>query len=179
MSLSARSPSVSAGPASRTRLWAAPVAAGFLVGLAAIATAWGYQIIGGYVPCKLCYQERIPYYVGLPLLLASLLLARRSPTTARVLAGLGGLAFLVGTGLGGYHAGAEWGFWPGPTDCGGGSGPTTDASNLLAQLQATRLVSCTEASWRMLGLSFAGWNAVISAGVAVAAFAGAAGRAKR
>nr|WP_245293237.1 disulfide bond formation protein B [Mongoliimonas terrestris] len=173
MSVSATAPST--GSFVRTTVWKAPLAAGFLVGLAAIATAWGYQIIGGYVPCKLCYQERIPYYVGLPLILLSLLLAGRAPGAARLFAVLGGIAFLVGTGLGGYHAGAEWGFWPGPNDCGGGTGPTTDAGNLLAQLQSTRLVSCTEASWRMLGLSFAGWNAVLSAAVAAAAFLGAAG----
>lgn len=152
------------------------LALGFLVGFAAIAAAWGFQLIGGYVPCKLCYQERIPYYVGLPLLLAALVLAGRSPRAARLLAFAGGLAFLVGFGMGGYHAGAEWGFWPGPNDCGGGVGPVTNAGDLLSQMQSTRLVSCTEASWRMLGLSFAGWNAVVSLGVAALALVAAAAR---
>jgi disulfide bond formation protein DsbB len=35
-------------------------------------------------------------------------------------------------------------------------------------------VSCTEAAWRFLGLSLAGWNAVIS--LALAALAAAAAR---
>ena len=43
------------------------------------------------------------------------------------------------------------------------------AANMLQALQSTRVVSCTEASWRMLGLSFAGWNAVASAGLALLA----------
>ena len=47
------------------------------------------------------------------------------------------------------------------------------AANMLNALRSTRVVSCTEASWRMFGLSFAGWNAVISAGIAVLALAGA------
>ncbi|WP_181704570.1 disulfide bond formation protein B [Chthonobacter rhizosphaerae] len=157
----------------RTPVPVLPLAAAFAVGLAAIAAAWGFQLIGGYVPCKLCYQQRIPYYVGLPLLLVAFLLRRRAPALARVAAGLGGLAFLVGAALGGYQAGAEWGFWPGPSDCGGGTGPTTNAGDLLSQMRATRLVSCTEASWRLLGLSFAGWNMVASGFVAVAALAGA------
>ncbi|MEP3665226.1 MAG: disulfide bond formation protein B, partial [Roseibium sp.] len=38
-----------------------------LGGLAAIATAWGFQLVGGFVPCKLCLEQRIPYYAGLPL----------------------------------------------------------------------------------------------------------------
>ncbi len=29
-------------------------------------------------------------------------------------------------------------------------------------LESARAVSCTSAPWRLLGLSFAGWNAVIS-----------------
>lgn len=153
-----------------------PLAVGFAVGLAAILGAWGFQLIGGYVPCKLCYEERIPYYVGLPLLLAALLLRKRAPALARAAAALGGVAFLVGTALGGYHAGAEWGFWPGPSDCGGGTGPVTNAGDLLSQMKATRLVSCTEASVRFLGLSFAGWNTAASVVVALSAFAAAVSR---
>jgi disulfide bond formation protein DsbB len=154
-----------------------PVLAGLAVGLAAILGAWAFQLIGGYVPCKLCLEQRIPYYIGLPILLGAALLHRAAPGPARSLAALGGLVFLVGAGLGTYQAGAEWGFWPGPNDCGGGVAPITNAGDLLAQMQATRLVSCTEASLRVLGLSFAGWNVVASLIVAALAFAGAlAGR---
>ena len=38
---------------------------------------------------------------------------------------------LYGAGLGVYHAGAEWGFWPGPTDCGGGSGAAQSVSSIV------------------------------------------------
>ena len=154
-----------------------PALLALAIGLAANVAAWGYQVIGGYVPCKLCLQERIPYYVGLPVLAAAILLARPSPRLSRILAVLAGFIFLAGAVLGGYHAGAEWGFWPGPSDCGGGVGPTTSAADLMAQMRATRLVSCTEASWRMFGLSFAGWNVVASAAVALLAFRAAAGSA--
>ncbi|ASP34984.1 disulfide bond formation protein B [Labrenzia sp. VG12] len=146
-----------------------------LGGLIVIATAWGFQLIGGYVPCKLCLEQRIPYYAGLPLTALALFLMMRGRTG---LAGLVLLAvaviFAYGAGLGIYQAGAEWAFWAGPNDCGGGSAAPTSASNMLQALQSTRVVSCTEASWRMFGLSFAGWNAVASAGLAglalVAAF---------
>jgi disulfide bond formation protein DsbB len=40
---------------------------------------------------------------------------------------------------------------------------------MLQALQSARVVSCTEASWRLLGLSFAGWNVVASGVVAVLA----------
>ncbi|TYC53719.1 disulfide bond formation protein B, partial [Rhodobacterales bacterium] len=54
------------------------------------------------------------------------------------------------------------------TDLSASSMPTA-AAGMLDALKSVRVVSCTEASWRMLGLSFAGWNAVASAGLAVLA----------
>lgn len=143
-------------------------------GLAVIATAWGFQLIGGYVPCKLCLEQRIPYYAGLPLAaVAWVLLAKgRKGLAALVLLAVAAI-FAYGAGLGIYQAGAEWQFWAGPSDCGGGSAAPASAANMLQALQTTRVVSCTEASWRMLGLSFAGWNAVASAGLAILALGAA------
>lgn len=145
-----------------------------LGGTASIAAAWGFQLIGGYLPCKLCLEQRVPYYVGLPLaVLALLALLTRRTGIATVLLLLVAAVFAYGAGLGAYQSGAEWGFWMGPTDCGGGGATPKSAANMLQALQNTRVVSCTEASWRLFGLSFAGWNMVASAAVAVLAlFAG-------
>lgn len=139
-------------------------------GLCVIAAAWGFQLIGGYVPCKLCLEQRIPYYIGLPLtaLALVLLLQKRTGLTIAVLLVVAAV-FAYGAGLGAYQAGAEWAFWDGPNDCGGGSAAPSSAATMLQALQTTRVVSCTEASWRMFGLSFAGWNAVASAGLAFGA----------
>lgn len=146
----------------------------FLAGLASIATAWGFQIIGGYVPCKLCLEQRVPYYTALPLTIFALLLMwRQRPVLAAWLMLLVAVIFAYGAGLGAYQAGAEWGFWAGPSDCGGGNGGLSDAANMLSALKSTRVVSCTEASLRVLGLSFAGWNAVTSAGLALIALVSA------
>ncbi len=116
----------------------------------------------------------MPYYVGLPLaVLALLALLTRRTGIATVLLLLVAAVFAYGAGLGAYQSGAEWGFWMGPTDCGGGGATPKSAANMLQALQNTRVVSCTEASWRLFGLSFAGWNMVASAAVAVLAlFAG-------
>ena len=40
---------------------------------ATVGTALGFQHIGGYIPCKLCYEQRMPYYVGVPLMAVALL----------------------------------------------------------------------------------------------------------
>ncbi|KMO39966.1 disulfide bond formation protein DsbB [Methylobacterium variabile] len=150
-----------------------PRTAAVLVLLGAAATVGGALIFQhgfGYVPCKLCLTERQPYYLALPVAAAAALLPRR---LAGLLLGLVAVIFLVGAGLGLYHAGAEWGFWPGPSDCGGGAGPAPAGVNdFLKSLETTRPVDCTAAAWRFLGISLAGWNAVIS--LALAALAGTA-----
>jgi len=144
--------------------------AGFvlLLGVVVIAAAWGFQIIGGYVPCALCLQERIPYYVGLPLVLVAVVAAQRGGPAWLVRGALilAAIAFAYGAALGVYHAGAEWRWWDGPADCGGGgAGAATSTGDLLDQLNKIQIVSCTDAPFRLpnadWGLSFAGWNAVV------------------
>ena len=150
-----------------------------LIAAATIAAAWGFELIGGYVPCALCLQERIPYYIGAPVALAALIasLIAVPAWLPRLLLVAAALVFAHGAYLGIYHAGAEWDFWPGPTDCSAGSAPaTTTAADILSQIENMRIVSCTEASWRFpadWGLSFAGWNAAVSVLLVLVALWGA------
>lgn len=141
----------------------------FTIGLMTILAALAFQYIGGYVPCELCYGQRLPYYIGLPLL--ALLIAgwKRVPQPWRVLATLGIMGiFLWSTYLGAFHAGVEWGFWPGPTSCTGtGGGISFDDLN---NIDENRVVMCDVVQWRLLGISFAGYNAILS--LVVAAFLG-------
>jgi disulfide bond formation protein DsbB len=126
-----------------------------------IAGAFYFEFVLGYAPCKLCLTERIPYYAAMPLALLTLMVPERA---GRLLLGLAALGLLYGAGLSVYHAGAEWGFWTGPSDCGGGTGPNpSNVGDFLNTLQTTRVVDCSTAAWRFLGVSLAGWNAVIAA----------------
>jgi disulfide bond formation protein DsbB len=153
------------------RTGAAVLFAAVIVILAALA----FEYIGGYVPCPLCLQQRYAYYAGVPLLfLALVLVAAEQRRPAALVFLVVALGFLANAGLGIYHAGAEWKFWPGPDTCAAAAGPlTTNAGGLLQELSKTRVVRCDEAAWRMLGLSFAGWNVVacllLAAGAASAA----------
>ncbi|MEM7192184.1 MAG: disulfide bond formation protein B [Pseudomonadota bacterium] len=132
-----------------------------------ILMALGFEHIGGYAPCELCLQERYAYYFGIPAALIAFFAARgNSFGFARLVLLLIAIGFLLNAGLGVYHAGAEWKFWPGPDTCGGGFELTWGEGGI----QDTPVIRCDEAAWRMLGLSFAGWNVVISlilAGVAL------------
>lgn len=150
-------------------------AAILLVGLAVIAGAWGFELIGGYEPCALCLEQRWPYYLGLPLAALAAIGAALGCRRCAAIGLLGvTLIFAYGTGLAAYHAGIEWGFWPGPAACSGGAaGLPTSAAGLAASLETAHVPSCTEAAWRLAGISLAGYNAVISLGLTVAAGLGA------
>ncbi len=139
-----------------------------LAAAAVILAALAFEHIGGYTPCPLCLQQRYAYYLGIPALAAALVLlyvANRKAAVG-VLAAVS-LAFLVNAGLGVYQAGAEWKFWDPPATCASPAElPTFDLKTMnLDRVPAT----CGVASWRFLGLSFAGWNAVVSAGLAAGA----------
>lgn len=145
-------------------LWLAILSAATLG--AVLVMQYGY----GYAPCKLCLTERLPFYAALPLGLIALFAPER---LARLALGLAALGLLYGAGVGIYHAGAEWGFWPGPTDCGGGTGTNPgQIGDFLNALQSTKVVDCSVAALRVLGVSLAGWNALLA--FALASLAGTA-----
>jgi disulfide bond formation protein DsbB len=148
---------------------------------AVILAALTFEYIGGYAPCPLCLVQRYAYYAGVPLLFVSLILLSADRTRiAALVFFLVSLAFLFNSGLGVYQAGAEYGFWPGPQSCSGGQEITPTAGALLGELQKTKVPRCDQPEWWFLGLSFAGWNVlislVISIGTLKAAFAAAAHR---
>ena len=141
--------------------------------IGSIVTALGFEHIGGYEPCPLCLQQRYAYYAGIPATIAAIVALKIGVRTlAMVLFAAVAVAFALNAGLGVYHSGVEWGFWQGPTTCAGGAGGVADSvDNLLGGgISQATVVRCDEAPWRMLGLSFAGWNAVISTGLAVLAY---------
>lgn len=142
------------------------VGASFLLGLATILGAWGSQLIGGLYPCELCLDQRLAYYWGLPLLAAILLLWNRLPLAVWYVAiAVAAAIFIWSTYMASYHAGVEWGFWPGPTACTGtGGGLSFDD---LSGGNIERIVPCDEVQFRFLGISLAGYNALISATIAL------------
>jgi disulfide bond formation protein DsbB len=145
----------------------------FLIATATIAGAWIFQAFG-IAPCELCLSERIPYYIGIPIALATLFFALQK-STLLTLAGfiLLFLIFAFSAGFGIYHAGVEWHFWEGPTACTGSTmTKATSMQDFMNQLRTVKVVRCDAVAIRILGLSLAGWNAVISAVLAVIAIWG-------
>jgi disulfide bond formation protein DsbB len=129
----------------------------------------------GYAPCPLCLQERYAYYFGVLALIAAFFVARaESFTLTRIVLVLVALAFLINAGVGVYHSGIEWKWWEGPASCSGGVTVEWGEGGVASAIERATVVNCSDASWRMAGLSFAGWNAVISALLAGIAAYGAA-----
>jgi disulfide bond formation protein DsbB len=143
---------------------AAAALAIFVISAATLAGAWYFQLVVGLPPCPLCLEERIAYHIVIPLslLMAIAALVRAPPKLLMVGFAVIIVAMACNVALGAYHAGVEWHWWAGPTDC---TGPLTDlraGGSLLNQLQSIHIVRCDEAAWRFLGISLAGYNALIS-----------------
>lgn len=138
-----------------------------------LAGAWFFQLALDIRPCPLCLEQRTAYYVIVPL--ALLVAAARKRPRALIVAGFAiiAIAALWNAGLGAYHAGIEWKWWPGPAECSGAVAELGKAGDLLQRLDSEKVVRCDEVQWRFFGLSLAGYNVLISLGLAALAAYGA------
>jgi disulfide bond formation protein DsbB len=147
----------------------------FLVGLFTIGGFFFFQYGMGLPPCPLCLEQRLAYYVSVPL--AALLWLGAGHGAARKVLVLGFLVIaavmLWNSGLAGYHAGVEWKFWQGPQDCSGPINNFGSVQDMMKRLSNISLVRCDVASWRFLGLSLAGWDVPLSLALAAVALWGA------
>ena len=135
-----------------------------LVPAALLAGALGSQYYGGLYPCEMCHWQRWPHYAALALALLSFAM-RGQPDRGRSFVWLAALAIFTSGAIGVYHAGVEAGIFEGLTTCSaalsGGS-----SADILADIMATPLVRCDQIQWSFLGISMAGWNAILSIGSA-------------
>ena len=159
----------------RARPLAAAAMAVAAVGTAAILGAWFFQYGLGLKPCPLCLEQRYPYYFAIPLAVLVLLGDQYGASRKVLVAALAviALGMLWNAWLGVFHSGVEWKWWPGPQAC-SGAPDSLGGGGLLERLKTVTVVRCDEAPWRFLGLSLAGYNALISLALAAVAAWGAA-----
>jgi disulfide bond formation protein DsbB len=115
------------------------------------------QYVGGLYPCEMCYWQRWPHGAAILLALGAFA-ARARPSWSRALVLLAAFAIAVSGAIGVYHAGVELGYWEGVTLC------TASGAKSLQDILSTPLVRCDQVQWEFLGISMAGWNAIISLG---------------
>ncbi|HTK34618.1 MAG TPA: disulfide bond formation protein B [Caulobacteraceae bacterium] len=146
-----------------------------------LATAHAFETFGGYAPCTLCLRQREVYWGALAAaILGMAAIALKRPLAREGLALCLAAIFLAGAVVASYHAGVEWKWWSGPATCSGAGGAVgADALSGLLSGAKVRPPACDQAAWRLLGISMAGYNAAISAGLAVMGFVAAYGRASQ
>ena len=137
-----------------------------LLPLTLLGGAMGSEYLGGLVPCEMCYWQRWPHAAAI-LLAALAFTGPAESARSRTLTMAAAAAIAVSGGIGVYHAGVELGIFEGLTTC---SNMTSGAStqDLLKDIMATPLVRCDQVQFSFLGISMAGWNAILSLGGAAA-----------
>ncbi|MEI9995936.1 MAG: disulfide bond formation protein B [Rhizomicrobium sp.] len=135
------------------------------VGLTLILGALFFQYALNYPPCEMCHWQRWPHIAAAVVGLGGALLIRAGllpPRSALAIAALAVLGVAVSGGLGVYHAGVEWQFWPGPTACTTGFHFNGGPLDINAPVP-----HCDHPAWTLFGISLAGYNALISLAAAL------------
>jgi disulfide bond formation protein DsbB len=130
-----------------------------VVPVALLGGALGSQYLGGLHPCEMCYWQRWPHGMAILLAAASFLFPVNG-VRSRMLVSLAALAIATSGAIGVYHFGVEMKWWMGLTEC------TAGGALSLDELMKVPLVRCDQIQWSLLGISMAGWNAIISLGSA-------------
>ena len=133
-----------------------------LLPLALLGGAMGSQYLGGLHPCEMCYWQRWPHAAAIVLAALSFT-APAGSSRSRTIVLLAALAIAISGAIGVYHAGVEAKIFEGFTTCtANATGATT--SELLKQITHAPMIRCDQVQFRFLGISMAGWNAILSLG---------------
>lgn len=134
-----------------------------LLPLALLGGALGSQYLGGLYPCEMCHWQRWPHYAAVMVAGLAFVVPGRQAREGLVIAAA--LLIAASGAIGVYHAGVEYHWWQGMTTCSSTltMAGATPAERLAAIMNAP-VVRCDEAQWRMLGISLAGFNAILSLG---------------
>ena len=136
-----------------------------LLPAALLAGAWGFQLIGGLVPCEMCHWQRWPHYAAV--VIAALSFVVPGMSSRRGLVWLAALAIAISGAIGVYHAGVEYHWWQGATECTSNLRSTGSAADMLNAIMSAPIVRCDQPQWTLGPISLAGFNAIFSLGGAL------------
>jgi disulfide bond formation protein DsbB len=139
------------------------------VSLAMLGAALGFERFGNMVPCILCIHQREAYVAAAVIAVFALIANRMSSDrlSGQAFGILLACAFGAGAVVAGFHMGVEFKWWEGLKTCSGG-GKLVVTTDILGTLsKSMEAPSCDKVAWSMLGLSMAGWNMLISSGLAL------------
>ena len=130
----------------------------FLLCLISIISAYFIEYVLGHQPCNLCLIERIPYGLGLILVILNYTLIKNERLIILLLI----LIFVFSLIISFYHFGIEQGFFEESAVCGLKNASNVNSKEeILKQLQAITL-SCKDVTFRIFGFSLTAFNIIIS-----------------
>ena len=135
-----------------------------IVPAALLAGAYVFEYGMGLYPCEMCWWQRYAHFAALgPAVLA--FVVPMGPLRIWLVR-LAAFAILASGLIGAFHAGVEYGWWEGFTQCTGLT--IAEGQSALDAIMGAPTVRCDEVQWSLLGISMAGWNFLISAAAAIA-----------
>ena len=135
-----------------------------LTPLALLSGAYISQYGFGLFPCEMCRWQRYAHFAALPFAALAFLMPRQG----RPLVTLAGLAIAASAAIGAFHAGVEYHWWQGFTEC---TSYAAKGGDPLDAILNAPLIRCDAAQWTLLGISLAGFNFLFSGVAALAIFA--------
>ena len=129
-----------------------------LFSIFALLAAYFIQYILGHQPCNLCLIERIPYILAIITIFLIYILKKNEKIFIILLS----LIFISATLISFYHFGIEQGFIKESLVCDlKNSNESLTAEELLKELEE-KTVSCKDVTFKILGISLATINTIIS-----------------
>ena len=129
-----------------------------LFSIFALLSAYFVQYILGHQPCNLCLIERIPYILVIVVIILSFMFKKYEKIYLISLS----LIFISASIISFYHFGIEQGFIKESLVCDLSSkGNNLTTEGLLKELKE-QTISCKDVTFRVLGLSLATINTIIS-----------------
>ena len=130
----------------------------FLLCLISIISAYFIEYILGHQPCNLCLIERIPYALGLILIILNYTLIKKDQFIILLLI----LVFTFSLIISFYHFGIEQGFFKESSVCGLKNVTDTISKEELLKQLGKKTISCKDVTFKIFGLSLTSINIVIS-----------------
>ena len=129
-----------------------------LFSIFALLSAYFIQYILGHQPCNLCLIERIPYILTIIIITLSFIIKKYEKIYLILLS----LIFILATFISFYHFGIEQGFIKESLVCDlSNQNNNLTKEDLLKELKE-KTISCKDVTFKILGLSLATINTIIS-----------------
>ena len=130
----------------------------FILSIIAITSALVAEFFFDLEPCKMCLNQRYPYYVIIFLIILFYIFKQTKNIWLFIFSQI---ALLYGFFYAVWHVGIEQKILPGPASCSGILSQTNSIQNLKQQITNQAIVNCSEITWAIFGLSAATLNALL------------------